>query len=176
MSSTSERHKKGAPKSLGFGVATVSMSRSHNRERDLPISDISGDLISDLLVQAGHKVICRSIVADDQRRIGEWIESALRNPEIDVLITCGGTGISMSDVTIETVKKLFNKELPGFGEIFRMLSYKKMGSAAFVSRAVAGISKGKVIFCIPGSPDAVRLAIAQLVLPEAGHIVRHIRE
>jgi len=175
MSSTSERHKKGAPTSLGFGVATVSTSRSRDKERDLPVSDISGDLILDLLVQAGHRVISRSIVADDQRRIGEWVESTLRNPEIDVLITCGGTGISMSDVTIETVRGLFDKGLPGFGEIFRMLSYREMGSAAFVSRAVAGISRGKVIFCIPGSPDAVRLAVAQLVLPEAGHIVKHIR-
>ncbi len=176
MSSTSKKHKEGAPMNLRFGVVTVSTSRYCDKERGLPVSDVSGDLISDFLVQAGHRVMRRSIVADDQVRIREWVESALHDPAIDVLITCGGTGISISDVTIETVRELFDRELPGFGEIFRMLSYKEMGSAAFVSRAVAGISEGKVIFCVPGSPDAVRLALPELVLPEVGHIIRHIRE
>jgi len=176
MSSVSKSHKKTAPTNLGFGVATISTSRSRNLEKGLSVTDMSGDLIVKLLVRAGHRVVRRSIIPDDQERIREWVESGLDDPEIDALITCGGTGISLYDVTIETVRELFEKEIPGFGEIFRMLSFKEIGSAALISRAIAGISKGKVVFCIPGSPDAVELAVAKLVLPEAGHIIRHIRE
>jgi molybdenum cofactor biosynthesis protein B len=91
-------------------------------------------------------------------------------------VFCGGTGIAPSDVTIETVLPFLEKVLPGFGEIFRFLSFEKIGSAAVLSRAVAGVVKGKAFFCIPGSPDAVRLCFEKLILPEAAHIVKHARE
>lgn len=176
MSSTSKMHKEGAPTNLGFGVATISTSRSQNMEQGLSVTDISGDLIEEHIVRAGNRVTTRSIIPDNKEKIFEWIESCLEDPQIDAIITCGGTGIGRSDVTIETVKGLLEKELPGFGDLFRVLSFEKIGSAAFVSRALAGISKNKVVFCIPGSPDAVELAMARLVLPEVGHIIKHIRE
>ncbi len=176
MSSTSRGHKKGAPTNLGFGVATVSTSRSQKVEKGLSVTDISGDLIEEHIVRAGNRVTNRSIIPDDREKILKWIKSCLQDPQIDAIITCGGTGISRSDVTIETVKGLLDKELPGFGDLFRVLSFEKIGSAAFVSRALAGISKNKVVFCVPGSPDAAELAIVRLVLPEVSHIVKHIRE
>ncbi len=176
MSNTSKSHKKDAPTRLRFGVAIISTSRSRDVERGLTVSDVSGDLIVKLLVGAGHQVLDRSIIPDDQNKIREWVEAKLHDPQIDVIITCGGTGVTPSDVTIETVRDLLDKELPGFGEIFRMLSFRKMGSAAVMSRAIAGTSNGKVIFCVPGSPDAAELAVTKLMLPESGHIIKHIRE
>ena len=95
---------------------------------------------------------------------------------LDVAIFSGGTGITPTDITIETVTPFFEKTLPGFGEFFRRISYDKVGSAAVLSRAVAGVAKGKAIFCIPGSPDAVKTAVEMLILPEAPHIVKHARE
>jgi molybdenum cofactor biosynthesis protein B len=104
------------------------------------------------------------------------VKSVLDNAGLDAAIFCGGTGITPTDVTIETVSPFLDKTLPGFGEIFRRLSYDKVGSAAVMSRAVAGVAKGKALFCIPGSPDAVRISVEMLILPEAPHIVRHARE
>jgi molybdenum cofactor biosynthesis protein B len=100
----------------------------------------------------------------------------LNSAELDAVIFCGGTGIAPKDVTIESVQPFLEKTLPGFGEIFRRLSYDKVGSAAVMSRAVAGVAKGKALFCIPGSPDAVQVSVETLILSEAPHIVRHARE
>jgi molybdenum cofactor biosynthesis protein B len=108
--------------------------------------------------------------------IAEGMRCAIDRTDIDVLVFCGGTGITHSDVTIETVSSFLEKSLPGFGEIFRRLSFDEIGSAAVLSRAVAGLAKGKAIFCIPGSPNAVQLCLSKLILPEAGHIVKHARE
>jgi molybdenum cofactor biosynthesis protein B len=104
------------------------------------------------------------------------VKSVLDNPGVDAAVFCGGTGIAPSDVTIETVMPFLEKTLPGFGEIFRRISYDKTGSAAFMSRAIAGVARGKALFCIPGSPDAVRVSVELLISPEAGHIVKHARE
>jgi molybdenum cofactor biosynthesis protein B len=95
---------------------------------------------------------------------------------VDAAIFCGGTGITSTDITIETVTPFLEKILHGFGEIFRRLSYDEIGSSAVLSRALAGVAKGKAVFCIPGSPNAVRLSLEKLILPETGHIVRHARE
>jgi molybdenum cofactor biosynthesis protein B len=100
---------------------------------------------------------------------------ALKSPRIDAAITSGGTGITPSDVTLEAVEPLLEKALQGFGEIFRWLSYQSIGSAAVMTRAFAGVAKGKVIFCLPGSPQAVKLCLEKLILPEAGHIILHAR-
>ena len=108
--------------------------------------------------------------------IEEAVHSVLSSAELDAAVFCGGTGIALKDITIEIVSPFFEKTLPGFGEIFRRLTYDKMGSAAVMSRAVAGVAKGKALFCIPGSPDAVRVSVERLILPEAPHIVRHTRE
>ncbi len=140
------------------------------------VSDVSGEAIENLLKAAGHLVLFRRIVADDRTMIEHAAKSVLDNPGIDSAIFCGGTGITSSDVTIETVSPFFEKTLPGFGEIFRRLSYDRVGSSAVISRAIAGVAKGKVLFCIPGSPDAARVSVETLILPEASHIVRHARE
>jgi molybdenum cofactor biosynthesis protein B len=140
------------------------------------ISDVSGDTIEALLKNAGHAVLFKKIISDDKVMIQEAVKSVLDSADLDAAIFCGGTGIAPSDVTIETVSPFLEKTLLGFGEIFRRLSYDKVGSAAVLSRAVAGVVKGKVFFCIPGSPDAVRISVELLILPEAPHIVRHARE
>jgi molybdenum cofactor biosynthesis protein B len=118
----------------------------------------------------------RKIVLDDTAMISGAVKEALGTPQLDVAIFSGGTGITPTDVTIETVSPFFEKTLPGFGEFFRRISFDRVGSAAVLSRAVAGVAKGKALFCIPGSPDAVRVAGEMLILPEAPHIVKHARE
>jgi molybdenum cofactor biosynthesis protein B len=105
--------------------------------------------------------------------IREGVEKALKTDNVDAVITCGGTGISRTDVTIEAIGILLEKEIPGFGEMLRNLSHKKIGSAAILTRAIAGVSHGKAIFCLPGSPHAVSLGVNKLVLPEVGHILFH---
>jgi molybdenum cofactor biosynthesis protein B len=176
VSESTKKHKATAPKQLNFAVFVCSTSRYQQAQKDEKISDVSGDTIEALLRKGGHRVLYKKIIADDKIMIEEAMKSVLISTELDVAVFCGGTGIAPKDVTIETVAPFFEKTLPGFGEIFRRLSYDKMGSAAVMSRAVAGVAKGKAFFCIPGSPDAVRVSVETLILPEAPHIVRHARE
>jgi molybdenum cofactor biosynthesis protein B len=176
VSESTKKHKATAPKQLNFAVFVCSTSRYQEMQKGEKINDVSGDAIEALLRNAGHMVLFRKIVADNKSMIEEAVHSVLSSAEFDVAVFCGGTGIAPKDVTIETVSPFFEKVLPGFGEIFRRLSYDEMGSAAVMSRAVAGVAKGKVLFCIPGSPDAVRVSVEMLILPETSHIVRHIRE
>ena len=176
MSKSTKKHKAAAHKQLNFAVFVCSTSRYQGTQKGQKIDDVSGDTIEALLRNAGHKVTSRKIIADDKSLIEEAMHSVLSSAELDAAIFCGGTGIAPKDVTVETVQTFLEKTLPGFGEIFRRLSYDEMGSAAVMSRAVAGVSKGKVLFCIPGSPDAVRVSVEMLILPEAPHIVRHARE
>jgi molybdenum cofactor biosynthesis protein B len=177
VSESTKKHKATAPTRLNFGVFVCSTSRYQQIQKGTKIdSDVSGDLIESLAKNAGHKVLFKKIIADDKAQIQEAVKSVLDSAVLDVAIFCGGTGIAPSDITIETALPFLEKTLPGFGEIFRRLSYDKVGSAAVLSRAVAGVAKGKALFCIPGSPDAVRVSVEMLILPEAPHIVRHARE
>jgi molybdenum cofactor biosynthesis protein B len=176
VSETAKKHKATAPKELSFGIFVCSTSRYELMQKGKKIDDVSGDTIEALLKNAGHKVLFKKIIADDKVLIRKAVKNALGFSNLDCAIFCGGTGIAPSDVTIETVSPFLEKVLPGFGEIFRRLSYDKVGSAAVLSRAVAGVAKSKVFFCIPGSPDAVRISVESLILPEAPHIVRHARE
>ena len=176
MSESAKKHKAAAPKQLTFAVFVCSTSRYQQLQKGERISDVSGDLIEALLKNAGHRILFKKIIGDDKALIREEVKNVLSSADIDAAIFCGGTGIAPSDVTIETVSPFLEKTLPGFGEIFRRLSYNKVGSSAVLSRAVAGVAKGKALFCIPGSPDAVRVSIETLILPEAPHIVRHARE
>jgi molybdenum cofactor biosynthesis protein B len=176
VSESTKQHKATAPKQLNFAVFVCSTSRYQEMQKGEKTGDVSGDTIEALLRNAGHNVLARKIIADDKSMIEEVVHSVLSSAELDAAVFCGGTGIAPKDVTIETVSPFFEKVLPGFGEIFRLLSYDQMGSAAVMSRAVAGVAKGKVLFCIPGSPDAVRVSVETLILPETPHIVRHIRE
>jgi molybdenum cofactor biosynthesis protein B len=176
VSESSKKHKATAPKQLTFGIFVCSTSRYQQLQKREKIDDVSGELIEALLKNAGHKVLFKKIIADDKVLIQGAVRSILDSADLDVAVFCGGTGIAPSDVTIETVSPFLEKTLPGFGEIFRRLSYDKVGSAAVMSRAVAGVAKCKALFCIPGSPDAVRVSVEMLILPEAPHIVRHARE
>jgi molybdenum cofactor biosynthesis protein B len=176
VSESTKKHKATAPKQLNFGIFVCSTSRYQQLLKGEKIDDVSGELIEALVENAGHKVLLKKIIADDKVLIQEAVKSVLDSEDLDVAVFCGGTGIAPSDVTMETVSPFLEKTLPGFGEIFRRLSYDKVGSAAVMSRAVAGVAKGKVLFCIPGSPDAVRVSVEMLILPEAPHIVRHARE
>ncbi len=177
MSETSKEHKAKAAKKLNFGIYICSTSRYQQIEQgETDVSDVGGDTLVELLKNAGHNVEFKKIVADDETMIQDAVMFVLGLPDLDAAIFSGGTGIAPKDITIETVTPFFEKTLPGFGEFFRRISYDKRGSAAVLSRAVAGVAKGKALFCIPGSPDAVRISVEMLILPEAPHIVKHARE
>jgi molybdenum cofactor biosynthesis protein B len=176
LSETARIHKAKASHSLKFAIFTCSTSRYQALQKGEATTDISGDTIENLLKAAGHVVLFRRVVSDDKTMIGHAVKSVLDNPGIDAAIFSGGTGITKTDVTIEAVSSFFTKTLPGFGEIFRRISYDRVGSAAVISRAAAGIAEGKALFCIPGSPNAVKISVEMLILHEAPHIVRHARE
>lgn len=177
MSETSKTHKTKAPKTLNFAVYICSTSRYKQIQRgEAVINDVGGDTAVNLLKNAGQNVLYKKIIADDKALISEAIQQALNTPDLDVIIFSGGTGITQTDVTIEVVSPFFEKTLPGFGEFFRRISFDRVGSAAVLSRAVAGVAKGKAVFCIPGSPNAVQVAVEMLILPESPHIVKHARE
>lgn len=177
MSESSHEHKTGAPKEINFKVIVSSSSRYQKLKAREPFTDPSGDLITELVKNAGHSVVSREILPDDRVLIGKYVANAIGSENVDAIIVCGGTGVSITDVTIETVRPLMVKTLPGFGELFRKLSYDEIGSVAIMTRALAGVTdQGKVIFCIPGSPQAVKLVMSKLILPETGHILKHARE
>lgn len=157
-------------KSTNCMIITVSDTR-------LEETDKSGKLMADLLEQAGHYVELKEIVPDDSSAIRQSIEKGVSSPAIDVILTNGGTGISFRDVTIETVRSMLDKEMTGFGEVFRMLSYTEdIGSAAILSRAIAGVINDTAIFCTPGSSGAVKLAMNKLIVPELTHVVNEMRK
>ncbi|MEH7331489.1 molybdenum cofactor biosynthesis protein B [Neobacillus drentensis] len=167
--STNE-HKQEAPKTVNCKVITV----SDTREKD---TDKSGKLMIDLLEQAGHKIVDYVIVKDETAPIETEILKGCSRDDIDVILTNGGTGIAKRDVTIETVQNLIEKEIVGFGELFRMLSYQEdIGASAILSRAIAGVVQNKAVFSTPGSTGAVKLAMNKLILPELGHVVREIKK
>ena len=176
MSESVKKHKAEAPKRLKFGVFICSTSRFRKLEKGEQVEDVSGDLIEEFLKNAGHAMAFRRLIPDDKTLIEEGMQQVLASADLDVVVFCGGTGVAPSDVTIETVSPFLEKILPGFGEIFRRLSFDVIGSATVLSRAIAGVAKGKAFFCIPGSPDAVKLCFEKLILPEAPHIVKHARE
>ena len=155
-------HKSHARTNLKVGVITASDTRT-------PDTDESGRLIRMLFEGAGHQVSYYEILPDDREKLSAAIANNL--PNLDAIVINGGTGISARDDSTEVVKSLIDKELDGFGEIFRMLSFQQIGSAAIMSRAIAGVRKGKLIVALPGSPDACKLAMDQLIIPEIGHIV-----
>lgn len=177
MSESSKAHKSKAPKKLNFGIYICSTSRHKLiQQGEKEVSDVGGDTIVDLLKTASQNVLFKKIIADDKVMISDAVKQALEVSDLDVVIFSGGTGITPTDVTIETVSPFFEKTLPGFGEFFRRISFDHVGSAAVLSRAIAGVAKGKALFCIPGSPDAVKVSVEMLILPEAFHIVKHARE
>ena len=155
-------HHAAAPRMVAVAVLTLSDSRS-------PAEDRSGDAIVALLEAAGHIVAGRVLVREDPPVIRVALEAALAGPA-HVIILNGGTGIAPRDSTPEIVGALLERELPGFGELFRQLSFREIGAAAMLSRTLAGVARGKLLFALPGSETACRLALEQLILPELGHM------
>jgi molybdenum cofactor biosynthesis protein B len=164
-SDSEQEHKQQTPTAVGCFIITISDTRTD-------ATDTSGQAISDLLAAAGHQVLGRVILKDDASLVRGTIERLLARPEVQVVISTGGTGITSRDTTFEAVDALLEKRLDGFGELFRMLSFEQIGAAAMLSRATAGLAGGRIIVALPGSEPAVRLAMEKLLLPELGHLVQ----
>ena len=169
MSESVARHRESAPEKVRVAVLTVSDTRT-------PETDTGGDAVQGALEGAGHAVVDRTIVRDDAARIRTALVNALARADVDAVVTSGGTGISARDTTYEVVDRMIEKRLDGFGEIFRMLSYEEIGAAAIMSRAVAGAVGTKLVASLPGSRNAVRLAMEKLLVPEIAHVVFELRK
>ena len=148
---------------LGVGVLTVSSSRSLD-------DDPAGDAIVELLEDEGHEVVTRELVPDDYDGVQGTMNNIVTRDDVNVAITSGGTGVTPDDVTVEAVEPLLDKELPGFGELFRRLSYEDIGTKVVATRATAGVVDGAVVFCLPGSEAAARLGTGEIIVEEAGHL------
>jgi molybdenum cofactor biosynthesis protein B len=169
LSESVERHREASPEKIRVAVLTISDTRT-------PETDTGGNIIVELMREAGHEITRREIVKDDAARIKEVLEGLVVDEGVDAVITTGGTGISARDTTYEVVSRMIDKKLDGFGEIFRMLSYEEVGAAAVLSRAVAGAAGSKFVACLPGSTNAVRLAMEKLLVPEISHVVFELRK
>jgi molybdopterin adenylyltransferase len=165
--STPDEHKATAPTSVGCFVLTVSDTKTAE-------TDTSGTLIRQLLSGAGHAVVGSAIVRDEPADVTRVVREACADARVKVVILTGGTGITSRDSTFEAVAALLDKTLPGFGELFRVLSYQDVGAAAMLSRAQMGIHARRIVVSLPGSPNACRLALERLLLPELGHLVREV--
>ena len=159
---------EGPARAVRVHLVTVSTSRS-------AATDESGPLMRELVEAHGHAVSGTSLVPDDPDDIGALLDR-LAGEDAEAIVLSGGTGVSARDCTPAVLRSRLDRELPGFGELFRMLSFQEIGSAAMLSRAVAGIIADKVVFSMPGSSGAVKLAMNQLILPELGHVVRELRK
>ncbi len=169
MSESVQQHREAAPETIQAAVLTISDTRTRE-------DDTGGDTVQELLEAAGHKIVRREIVRDDAPRIRTVLIDLLADSDVDAVVTSGGTGISGRDTTYEVVDRMIEKKLDGFGEIFRMLSYEEIGAAAIMSRAVAGAVGTKFIASLPGSRNAVRLAMEKLLVPEMAHVVFELRK
>ena len=169
MSESVHKHKESAPDSVRVAVLTISDTRT-------PETDTGGDVAEELLVGAGQEVVERRILRDEVSGIRNSLIDLLARSDVDAVVTTGGTGISARDTTYEVVERMLEKRLDGFGEIFRMLSYEEIGSAAIMSRALAGSVGGKFVASLPGSRNAVGLAVGKLLVPELAHVVFELRK
>ena len=166
-SPTVEQHRAAAPVAVRCAVLTVSDTRT-------PETDTSGSLIKFRLQAGGHEVVDYRIVRDEPALVRDTIKQWVERPDIQAILSNGGTGIAARDTTYDVVASLLDKRIDGFGELFRMLSYAEIGSAAMMSRAVAGVVRGRIVVAMPGSTNAVRLALEKLVLPELAHLVYEV--
>jgi len=152
---------------VDMGIVTVSSSRTLD-------DDPGGDIIESVCTDAGHDVVERRVVADDAAAIADTVTAAIEDGA-DVVVTTGGTGLTPDDVTVEAVDPLFDREIPGFGELFRLLSYEEVGPMAMASRATAGVVADRLVFCLPGSENAARMGSEKLVAPAVGHLLGLVR-
>jgi len=177
MTHAHELHRERAPKKLGFFVITVSTSRFERMSKREVVVDESGYRIKEAVIRNGHEVKGYTLVPDEKIRILKAVLDAILTEGVDVIVTTGGTGYTKSDITVETIRGILDREVEGFGEVFRALSLSdpKVGPASFLSKSSAGVIAGKVIFMLPGSPDAVSLAMEKLVIPESPHLIYLVR-
>lgn len=164
-----KKHKKQSPENVKVGVIAMSSSRTIEE-------DSSGAWMVKRAKKEGHEVLCHVVVPDNEEEIRKAIRDSIRDHRPDVLLLTGGTGIAKADVTIEAIVPMFRKELSSFAPVFAQLSLEQIDSAAIISRSVAGIIGDTVVFSMPGSLKACKLACKALIFPEVGHIVKHIRE
>jgi molybdenum cofactor biosynthesis protein B len=169
MSQSTQQHRQAAPQAVRCAVVTVSDTRTLENDR-------GGQLLEESLTAAGHTVARREIVPDEPNRIRALVEELADATTLDAILITGGTGIAERDQTFETVSGLLTKTLPGYGELFRMLSYEDVGPAAMLSRTIGGVIGQVVLLTMPGSPAAVRLALDKLILPELAHVVYEARK
>lgn len=169
MSQSTQQHRQAAPKAVRCAVVTVSDTRTLENDR-------GGQLLEESLTAAGHTVTRREIVPDDPNRIRSLVEELADATALDAILITGGTGIAARDQTYETVSGLLTKTLPGYGELFRMLSYEDIGPASMLSRTIGGVIGQVVLLTMPGSPAAVQLALDKLILPELAHVVYEARK
>jgi molybdenum cofactor biosynthesis protein B len=169
MSESVQQHRGAAENSLSIGVLTISDTRTM-------AEDSGGAMIVELLESAGHRLATRNIVTDDRDMIVSAMLELSSDPQIDAIISTGGTGIARRDVTYEAVSSIMDRKIDGFGELFRMLSFAEIGSASMLSRATAGAIGSTAVFALPGSRNAIRLAMERLILPEIAHVVFEIRK
>jgi molybdenum cofactor biosynthesis protein B len=172
-SESMKEHKKKAPKSVNGAVIKLSDSKYTDSLKN-ENNDVSGKLIKDALNEK-NRVVFYSVIPDEADILLSTINEIIETYDVDVIITTGGTGIGPRDITIETLKNIFEKELNGFGEIFRYESYKELGTGAILSRSTAGVYRGKLIVSMPGSPNAVKLGL-DIISPELGHLVKHLKD
>ena len=166
---STHEHKKHAPRKVTIGIITVSTTRALS-------DDASGQWISENAAARGHAIVYHQVIPDDADIIASTVQSVIDNQRPQVILMSGGTGITPQDVTIEAVSPLFAKVLTGFGPLFAQLSFKEIGSAAYLSRATAGVIEDTVVFCMPGSINACKLACRELIFPELGHLVKHVMD
>ena len=162
-----QSHKAQGPRFVTCYVLTVSDTRTE-------ANDTSGHAIIELLTAAGHFVAGHSIVKDEPADVERALLDQLAHADVQVIITTGGTGITSRDHTYEAIDRLLDKRLEGFGELFRMLSFNEIGPAAMMSRATAGVARGKIVIALPGSEGAVRLGMTELLIPELTHLVQQV--
>ena len=160
-------HRASAPDFVRCAILTVSDTRTTD-------TDTSGGLIRDTLRLAGHKIVDYQIVPDEPEQIRRILDEWTREETIQAILSNGGTGIAARDTTYDTIAGILEKRIDGFGELFRMLSWDEIGAAAMLSRAVAGVANGTLVVAMPGSPNAVRLALTKLIVPELGHLIYEI--
>ncbi len=173
---TSQLHKENVQKIFKCAILTISTSRYEKygkTDRPERAEDASGKLIWGMVQAQGSRIVKYELIPDDMEMIRDAFKKCLYT-EADVIISSGGTGLSPADVTIEALLPYIEKEMPGFGELFRLKSIDQIGNAMMLSRAIAGVAHGTVLFCLPGSPNAVKLAL-ELVMPEMGHIIKHVK-
>ena len=170
-----QEHQKAAPHDVKISIITVSTSKYQEAQKQKEVDDKSGTIIKKMIEKTGYQIVSQKLIDDNIEMIRFIVFKSIYDEGADAVIITGGTGVSPRDVTIESLRPLFDKELEGFGEVFRNISFHQIGSPAQLSRATAGVIDNRIIYCVPGSPNAVEPAL-EIILPELPHAVSMARK